>query len=233
MLFRSWRTVGKLFGEPGRFNDDDGNRVLEVLYCDCCGTLFTAGYRCAAPGANPMPGVPPSRVELLPGSPELEKLPAGFSESLTDRLDWRTLAVFWPRPTGAVPEPQGLISWDQVKRSALTALESQPPGLPRQIPNSGRVEAGWIRATLDPKTALLQPLDSDAPVPDGKIEGYYFDIRNANATLQNDDCPAMPHVCPNCAASYAERSGRRSPIDRKSTRLNSSHVSESRMPSSA
>jgi DEAD/DEAH box helicase domain-containing protein len=215
-----WRTVGQLFGEPGRFNDDHGNRILEVLYCDCCGTLLIAGYRCAAPGPNPLPGAISARFELLPGSPELEKLPAGFSESLTDRLDWRTLAVFWPRPRGTVREPRGLVGWDQVKRSALTELESQPPTQRRQIPSTGRVEAGWIRAALDPKTAILEPLDISAPVPDGKIEGHYFDVRNANATLLNDDCPAMPHVCPNCAASYADRQGRRSPIRTFRTGLN-------------
>lgn len=217
-----WRTVGQLFGEPGRFNDEHGNRVLEVLYCDCCGTIFTAGYRCAAPGATtPLPGQPPANgFELLPGSPELEKLPAGFSESLTDRLDWRALAVFWPKPTGAVPAPQGLLSWGQAKRSAIKDLESQPPGQSRQIPAAGRIAAGWTRATLDPKTALLRPIDADASVPPGKIEGYYFDVPNEAAALVNDDCPAMPHVCPNCATSYADRSGRRSPIRTFRTGLN-------------
>lgn len=212
-----WRTVGQLFGEAGKFNDDHGNRILEVLYCDCCGTLFFTGYRSAAPaGGSPLPGQPASHgIELLPVSPNLEQLPAGFSESMTDRLGWNELAVFWPKPTGEVLKPQGLVSWGQAKRSALDAKEQSG----RLVAKDERVEARWKRAALDPKTALLRPLDDDAPVPPGKVEGHYFDVTN-QAAMVNDDCPGMPHVCPNCAASYSGRRGRLSPIRTFRTGLN-------------
>ena len=212
-----WRTVGQLFGETGKFNDDHGNRILEVLYCDCCGTLFFTGYRSAAPaGGPPLPGAPPAHgIELLPVSPNLEQLPGGFSESMTDRLGWNELAVFWPKPTGEVPKPQGLVSWGQAKRSALDAKDQSG----RLVANDERVEARWQRAALDPKTALLRPLDDDAHVPPGQVEGHYFEVTNP-AAMANDDCAGMPHVCPNCAASYSGRRGRLSPIRTFRTGLN-------------
>jgi DEAD/DEAH box helicase domain-containing protein len=212
-----WRTVGKLYGEGGKFSDDEGNRILEVLYCDCCGTLFFAGYRSAAPAANnPLPGQPPAHgIELLPVSPNLEQLPGGFSESMTDRLGWNELAVFWPHPIGDVPNPQGLIGWGQAKRSALDAKEQKG----WTIAANERVDACWRRAAFDPRTALLRPLGDNEPLPEGNIEGHIFAATNPAAML-NDDCPAMPHVCPNCAASYASRRGRLSPIRTFRTGLN-------------
>lgn len=212
-----WRTVGKLYGEGGKFNDDLGNRILEVLYCDCCGTLFFAGFRSAAPAANPLPGQPPIHgIELLPLSPKLEQLPGGFSESMTDRLGWHELVLFWPHPIGSVPNPQGVKDcWKQAKRSALDAKDQKG----WNITDDERVDARWKRAALDPRTALLRPLGDNDPAPDGTIEGHVFDVTNSVAML-NDDCSAMPHVCPNCAVSYARKRGRLSPIRPFRTGLN-------------
>src|ERR1035437_4508802 len=212
-----WRTVGRLSNECGQLLDA-GNRVLESLYCDCCGTLFVAGYRCEAPGRKPLPGQPPSNgIELLPTSPRLENLPGGFSESMTDRLTWKELAVFWPCPRGEVAPARGLDEpWLQAKSRALAARQ----GYGYLVAKTDRGEARWQRACLNPQTALLRPLDKESVVPNGWIEGYYFEVPAAMATLGDDDCPAMPHVCPYCATSYSHRRGRLSPIRTFRTGLN-------------
>lgn len=212
-----WRTVGRLYGEGGRFCDDQGNRILEVLYCDCCGTLFVAGYRCDAPSAhNPLPGQPPlNGIELLPISPDLEQLPGGFSESLTDRLGWKDLAVFWPLPVGFAANQPTRESWGQAKRSSLANVDQKG----WEVKKEGRVDASWKRAALNSKTGLLRLLGIHETLPNNTIEGLVFDIKSPSA-LQNDDCPAMPHVCPNCSSSYADRLGRHSPIRTFRTGLN-------------
>ena len=212
-----WRTVGELYGDAGMLQDEAGNRVLETLYCDCCGTVFVAGYRCEAHAGNVLPGQPPSYgIELLPFTPALEELPSGFSESLTDRTTWKQLAVFWPQPTGDVPQAQGLSQWEQAKRRPL----EKKKGFGSELTNAERVTASWERACINPKTAVVKHLGPHDAVPSGTIEGYYFNIQNHSVVLANDDCPAMPHICPNCATDYSERRGRLSPVRSFRTGLN-------------
>lgn len=214
-----FRTVGKLWDEAGKFLDEHGNRVLEVLYCDCCGTLFVAGHRCGAGGAeDPMPGEPPENgVELLPVSHDLEKLPGGFSESLTDRLGWKEIAVFWPLPAGADKPPIGRRSWQQAKTTAVEAAEGQG----WKVPAAGRADAIWQHATLDPRTALVKRLDEGDTAPDGEIEGYLFDLEQPDRQIVGrDDCVGMPHVCPYCGSDYSRRKNRLSPVRSFRTGLN-------------
>lgn len=210
------RTVGKLFSESGRFRDEHDNRILEVLYCDCCGTLFVAGHRCNAQGnAAPLPGQPPRGIELLPVSQDLEQLPGGFSENLTDRLGWKELGVFWPMPPGQDPPDTDHLRWHQATEKAI----EEHDGRGWEIPAAGRVEAVWEKATIDPRTGIIQtgvPLAADAS---NCIEGYYFSITNP-AQLDRKDCPAMPHVCPNCGSDYSKRYRRLSPVRSFRTGLN-------------
>jgi DEAD/DEAH box helicase domain-containing protein len=213
----NWRTVGKLYGDAGILQDDHGNRILETLYCDSCGTLFTAGYRCDAHAANPLPGQPAANgTELLPVTPSLEDLPTGFSESLTDRASWKQLAVFWPKPHGDTPPAQGLVPWLQAKLKPLQEKE----GFGSKLANADRVQATWQRARLHPKTAVLKMIGPNEQVTPGEIEGFYFKIENDTVALATDDSPAMPHVCPNCATDYSQRRGRLSPVRAFRTGLN-------------
>lgn len=210
------RTVGKLFTEAGRFRDERGNRILEVLYCDCCGTLLVAGHRCPSSGeAAPLPGQPPRGIELLPVSQDLEQLPGGFSESQTDRLGWKDVGVFWPIPAGRTAPPPDHLCWQQVTNKAIADKE----GRAWEVPAKGRIAASWERATIDPRTAIIQPASPGTAVGENHIEGYYFSLTNPNQ-LGEDDCPGMPHVCPNCGSDYGERLRRLSPIRSFRTGLN-------------
>jgi DEAD/DEAH box helicase domain-containing protein len=207
------RTVGRLYAEAGRFRDEKGNRILEVLYCDCCGTLFVTGHRCnSASNAVPLPGQPPSGVELLPVSQDLEQLPGGFSENLTDRLSWAEMGVFWPLPKGQPhPDPDHL-AWDQAKQKGIDVAE----GKGWKIAAANKVSAAWERATLDPRTAIIRVGNSADGDKGNLIEGYYFAISGSG----DDACPAMPHVCPNCGSDYGERYKRLSPVRSFRTGLN-------------
>jgi hypothetical protein len=208
-----FRTVGRLFDEAGKFRDGN-SRVLEVLYCDCCGTIMLAGHRCGTQTA-PLPGQPPTGIEFLPVSPNLEQLPGGFSESLTDRLGWKEIAVFWPIPEGQDPPPSKDLVWDQAKTKAIEEKE----GRGWEITNANRVGAVWQRASMDPRTAIVSPCGPSSKTPVGHLDGYYFSISQP-MQLGDDNCPGMPHMCPNCATDHSKRYGRLSSIRSFRTGLN-------------
>jgi hypothetical protein len=197
------RTVGKLYIDYGRTHDDAGNRVLEVLYCDSCGTLFLTGYRSSA--SNLLPGQPPAAEELLPLSPELERLPFDFSDGMTDFQPWSRLAVFWPQPPPGegVNKPQGLDGWRQRILRELEQNSWRGKGTPGS-------PAKWRRACLHPGTASVRLLRDTGPAPDGTLAGYLFHVDGQQAP--GADYPGMPHVCPSCGADYSERRGRLSPV---------------------
>jgi Lhr-like helicase len=74
------------------YGDDDTTvrRVFELVYCEACGEEFVGGRR----GENTSrPGAP---VELLPASPELERLPEIGGEGNYEDLSYDDFAIFWP-----------------------------------------------------------------------------------------------------------------------------------------
>jgi DEAD/DEAH box helicase domain-containing protein len=211
-----WRTVGRLYLDPERVQDENGNRVLETLYCECCGTLLMAGYRCrvVANAADALPGFAPAAgEELLPASPELELLPHGSTEFRTVEQPWQRLAVFWPLPEGATLHDEVSDGWMQATRNAL----NRENGVGWKVDKGGRVQASWNEASMDPRTGVLAPRHQ--PANNGTVNGYVFKV-NDQALGENDDCMALPHMCPCCGADYSERSNRLSPIRSFQTGLN-------------
>lgn len=208
------RTIGRLFNDFGRVHDDNGNRVLEALYCDCCGTLFLSGYRCDLQPA--LPGQIQKPQELLPVTPELENLPFKFADGLTVNQPYTRLGVFWPTPQDPeLPPPQGLGAWQQARISELERQEQKG----WKVPAAGRENAQWQRAFLDPKTAVVRYAGANDKAPAEQVEGYIYTLLNG-VTSEERDCSAMPHVCPSCGADYSRRTGRLSPIRSFRTGIN-------------
>ncbi len=65
-------------------------RVLELIYCECCGEEFVGGRRGEA---SQNVGI---EVELLPSSQELENLPELGGEVNYEELSYEDFAIFWP-----------------------------------------------------------------------------------------------------------------------------------------
>ena len=83
------RTTGKLYGSS-RIKSDRGNRVLEVLYCENCGTLFLGGNRADGAGDD-------VKWELLPVSPNIEGIPEKSVPKLVEKRSYQEYGVFCPR----------------------------------------------------------------------------------------------------------------------------------------
>jgi len=203
------RTVGKLFTEFGRLDDENGNRVLENLYCDNCGTLFFAGYKSVA--TSPMPGFNASEIELLPQEHDVDRLPYESAVEYTNFQKYSRFGVFWPKPGGMADiDLLGITrdGWEQKRWNSLEQNEM------RGWTADGD-KANWYEAWLEKKSARLC---SNQPDNDNNfIHGYFFQVNNP---ADGHDYPALPHVCPRCGADRSERLGRLSPIRPFRTGLN-------------
>ena len=76
------RRVGKLSAEAG--TGTSKSRLLEVLYCECCGTQLLSGFRTILPNENG------AVVACQP-----EQLPDDGSVVRTDEADYGTLGVIY------------------------------------------------------------------------------------------------------------------------------------------
>ena len=87
------RTAGKLFGMGRILCRDPGgaeppHRVLELLYCEQCGTTFFGGSRYTLPDNQGW--------ELLNTDPDIEGIPDRQAARFVERRTYREFAVFWP-----------------------------------------------------------------------------------------------------------------------------------------
>jgi len=207
------RSAGELFGNPRIFalgEDGHQHRVLELLYCESCGTTFFGGQRLELAGNNGW--------ELLNTDPDIEGIPDRQAARFIDRRSYGEYGIFWPQGSsslhGEVPP-----SW-------------KPPvvkGEEEELPSN--VKASWTVATLHTPSGRVT---LDEPDEDGPhyIKGFLYQVRrtgnsNNGASTQVDWTslvPALPAHCPCCGADYTKRLRRKSPV--RSFRTGFSKVSQ-------
>jgi len=196
------RTVGKITIDSGNGFDPEGNRLGEVLYCDCCGTLLLSGHRgSVSSGENLLPQGDCVAIELLTNTSEL-----GVSMDTNNRTDqslYSKTVVFWPAPQRDFDE-KGLISllWHQATSKELA--ESQGKGW---LIDNDNTNACWLKSYISPKTGIITLIEDDEDViPNDAVNGFVFDING------NDNHNAMPQICPNCKEDYSRGLNRLSSI---------------------
>jgi DEAD/DEAH box helicase domain-containing protein len=86
-----------------------GNRIFELIYCECCGELFFGGMR----------GGRPDSVELLPVEPDLEGLPDTATQQLFENLSAENFALFWP--VDRAPDAPQVGNWRRAAFDPQTA----------------------------------------------------------------------------------------------------------------
>ena len=184
------RSVGPLTIERGerfakRADRTRGHRVLELLYCECCGETFYGGRRGVPPGGQ-ADGGQADVVELLPHEPEVAGLPDASRTVLFEDLSYDEFAVFWP--------------------STRTPAERRSGE-----PESG----SWVPALLDPATGVVRRSLLGGDGAPGRLYYRPPGYEDSQHHLVNgDDGTAVPFACPFCGTNYGrrKRSMRLSPI---------------------
>jgi DEAD/DEAH box helicase domain-containing protein len=182
------RPVGELFSRSKILcdNPDHKHRVLELLYCEQCGTVLFGGSRLRSHDGN--------GLEMLSNDPDIEGLPDKQTARFVDRRLYREFAVFWPAGARELhPEADG---WRQ--------------------PSAGgeeRARATWRPRFLHAISGRVTEAADGVTVPEGPaIPGYLFTVPDIDRTEDEEDCLALPSCCPCCAADYSRRMYRTSPL---------------------
>lgn len=184
----SKRRVGSLLAEARMSSGD--HRVLEALYCECCGTQLLAGYKTPADAGGGR------QFELAPVPPSIDGLPESNLQTRTDSQPASRLGVVyladeaWSPGHASLEWRQGSEERDDQRRPVA------------------RGQARWVEAAIDPVTGMVEVGGS----PEGRrLRCLWLDIvedPQAAAAL-----PAMPQLCPGCGMNYSDRKGgRQSPI---------------------
>lgn len=185
------RTAGKLFS-GSRLQHIDGLgrsiRVLELLYCEQCGTTFFGGSR--------FPLENNGGIELLNTDPDIEGIPDRQAARFVDRRSYEEYVVFWPAGNSSLHNDS--TNWTQ----------PEPPG--KTIPGPER-RARWIGATLDVLSARVTDGLPSKTAPPTSIRGYLYRLPGLPADKQKD-MKSLPAICPCCAEDYSRRAYRQSPI---------------------
>jgi hypothetical protein len=182
------RTAGRLFFQPVTFAD--GGRVLDLLFCDQCGTTFFGGNRLALSDHN-------EGYELLVTEPELEGLPDRMPARFIWQRTYRHYAIFWPRRESSLHDEAG--HFHQRRRHEQDWPQGRPPE-----------NARWSEAWLEPATGTVRFEPGD-----GSVSGYLFTLDAVDAASEEaDQYAAQPHICPACGAdrTWRQSAARRSSI---------------------
>ena len=126
------RTAGQLFINARILcdNQEERHRVLDMLYCEVCGTTMFGGSRFPLPDNQGW--------ELLITDADIEGLPDRQPARFVDRRTYSEYAVFWPCGDAAL-NPEAQRQWQQ----PLSNGETRP--------------ARWKQANFDPATGQVKP----------------------------------------------------------------------------
>lgn len=188
------RTVGRI-ESTAKIKSAQGYRMLELLYCDSCGTTFFGGSRLR---------VNENTFELLPLSPNIEGIPEKTPHKLLEKRTYQEYAIFWPEGNQEfVPHERPAGYW----RQATVDNRQQENYRAQWVPAflnvySGDISEGW--------------LDSDED-PANWIKGRYFKVIEENSGMDVALLPAVqgqpqnthkatPCVCPACGVNHQKHS---------------------------
>lgn len=203
------RTAGKLYPAP-RIKSDEGNRVLELLYCDNCGTTLFGGKRGAPGDANAF-------CELLSVSPNIEGIPEKTPAKLVEKRTYQEYGVFWPQGD------QEFV-WHEPQRGGIYSV---PADHWHQIAINSDISerdysANWVEAYLNRYSGDVVPYCIEVEErPENWVKGYFFrvlrdsdnsDVADSRVEANRDEYgnlidthKALPCTCPACGINEQHR----------------------------
>ena len=176
------RPVGELYSDT-RIISKNGHRILELLYCEHCGTIFFGGEKLHTEG----------EIEFLATSPDIEGIPERQPARFVERRTYLEFGVFWPQGSQEYdgPSPWRHSRFGETQRGQNALGE-------------------WREASLHTRTGHLRLTHEDAQrQPEQWVKGYLFHI---DAEGDEDKYRALPCVCPACSTDFGRRQNRKSPI---------------------
>ena len=179
------RPVGRLHAHS---RDIDGDkRVLELLYCEQCGTLFYGGKR----HAYKEQGTGKWQTDILPTSSNLEALPERQSQVMVEKRNYRDFAIFYPVPDGVTGgEVERLLSEQEIPMKHKLGFGKE----------ENDTDCEWQLAYLDEKTGFVTLADEDETHPG--ICGFLYTVPDLDCEAHIEaatKAPALPCHCPHCA----------------------------------
>ncbi len=165
------------------------SRRVDLLYCECCGTLFYGGKRGTTGSSD--------KVELLPNDPQAENLPERAKVNQVElntaeayALFMPTVARFWPLGNDLPEYEESQGQWEEAEYDPFTATVSK-----RKPGSNGSPDfiQGW-RYYVDPDKT--------------KFKGH----KGRNQDSWQSAGSALPFQCPSCSISYKFTKGKPSPI---------------------
>tara|TARA_R110000751_G_scaffold123489_2_gene224385 strand:- start:3735 stop:9791 length:6057 start_codon:yes stop_codon:yes gene_type:complete len=202
IYFDNERTNGKLYSTT-RINSESGNRVLELLYCDNCGTTLFGGSRLVTRNESGN-----NSFEMLPISPNIEGIPEKTPAKLVEKRSYQEYAVFWAigNQEFTPHDGGGGIPQNYWRQTTLNGF------------NQTEFEANWIEASLNRISGDIDfthnKVNEDS---ENWIKGRYF-IICANNSIRDIALPdidgnistiethkALPNVCPCCGVNNQKR----------------------------
>ncbi|ALO16789.1 ATP-dependent RNA helicase DbpA [Salinivirga cyanobacteriivorans] len=202
------RTSGKLYPVP-RIKSEDGHRVLELLYCDNCGTTLFGGKRGA-------PGDTNAFCELLPVSPNIEGIPEKTPAKLVEKRTYQEYGVFWPQGD------QEFIAHERTRGEWDHPHDAWWRQLTVEGATSTEYTAQWVEAYLNKHSGDVVPYSIEVEEKPGNwVKGYFFRVLRdsdnsgvADTRLQAnkdefgnmiDTHKALPCTCPGCGVNEQYR----------------------------
>lgn len=190
---RAQRLFGDLTVESGaRYGErqERGKRPrrVDMLYCECCGTLFFGGRRSVSDSF-------PGRTEILPNDPDTDALPERAKSSIVEQrsaddysIFMPTMERFWPIGSEDISDDESIGKWSPAAYDPFTAtIQRFSEG--RDLDSS--LVAGWHYQANDADFSGDMPRGQDSPQSVGT---------------------ALPFQCPACGTSYRRGKGKLSPI---------------------
>jgi Lhr-like helicase len=186
------RPLGKLYIQP-RISCDTGSsrRVLEVLYCERCGSVYFAGNKLIPEDSKSQVQTSGLAFEqILPTDPDIDGVPEKAVATLVNRRNYDDYAIFWPADDAQL-NPAAMLKWEQHSRDGLKAFGK------------------WFGASLDTRTGAVKRTHSEwRKDRENWVKGFVFVLE----LTEKGDFAALPSLCAYCGVDYSGSGNVLSPI---------------------
>lgn len=214
-----WPRIGNIYYQPNPCDPDSKNRMLDLLRCEVCGTVFFGGNRA---------GADPYRYEMTMSSDDIDYMPGRSAMNQIQQRTFKEYAVFWPFEGRSFESVVSALEGESAEKQdrVTKKLGNRKDGDPSLF---GR----WVKAKLNPKTGVVTVEDDFSDKPE-LLNGYAYVLLAKKAGKRggassmipviSEKEKALPNDCPDCLANWRDRNYIKSPI--RSFRLGFSKMSQ-------